>query len=80
MKMSAPVDQAIIALRIGYAFHDETLLKQALTAAGAREDIHDGNRTLAQIGKAFVDLASTRFGFTLRTNPGKYSLPIYGAC
>lgn len=70
MNMSSPANQAIVALRIGYAFHDENLLNQALTAAGAREDNYDGNRNLAQIGKSFVDLASTRFGYTVRTNPG----------
>jgi dsRNA-specific ribonuclease len=80
MEMSAPANQAILALRIGYEFRDESLLNQALTAAGAREDIYDGNRTLAQIGKAFVDLASTRFGYTVRTNPGKYCFSIYDAC
>lgn len=71
MKMSASTDQAIIARRIGYKFRDKKLLNQALTAAGAREDIHDGNRTLAQIGKAFIDLVSTKFGYTSGTNPGK---------
>ena len=80
MEQSAPANQAMIALRIGYKFRDESLLNQALTAAGARQDFYDGNRVLAQIGKAFIDLASTRFGYTVRTNPGKYSFPISDAC
>jgi dsRNA-specific ribonuclease len=68
--MSGTVPQTIIAQKIGYSFQDESLLDLALTAAGAKEDDYDGNRNLAQIGKAFVDLASTRFGHTVRTNPG----------
>ncbi|OKL58448.1 hypothetical protein UA08_06150 [Talaromyces atroroseus] len=67
--MSASANQAIIAQQIGYVFRDKSLLDQALTAAGAKEDNYDGNRTLAQIGKAFVDLASTRFGYISHTNP-----------
>lgn len=78
--MSTPTNQAIIARRIGYAFHDESLLNQALTAAGAKEEMYDGNRTLAQIGKAFVDLVSTRFGYTVHTNPGNYDFPIDTTC
>ncbi|EAW11894.1 RNase3 domain protein [Aspergillus clavatus NRRL 1] len=51
----------------GYRFRDERLLHEAMTAAGADENNHDGNRPLAQVGKSFVELCSVKFGYLNRT-------------
>ncbi|RAK95352.1 RNase3 domain protein [Aspergillus ibericus CBS 121593] len=51
----------------GYRFRNENCLLEALKAAGADERNHDGNRPLAQVGKAFVELCSVKFGYLSRT-------------
>ncbi|RAH80836.1 hypothetical protein BO86DRAFT_432498 [Aspergillus japonicus CBS 114.51] len=53
----------------GYRFQDGELLRKALTAAGADRDNHEGNRTLAQVGKHFVSLCSVRLGYLSGTSP-----------
>lgn len=40
---------------IGYQFEQKNILKLALTAAGAEETNHDGNRKLAQLGEALIE-------------------------
>lgn len=39
---------------LGYHFKSPSLLEQALSAAGANEDNHDGNRKLAQLGESML--------------------------
>lgn len=40
---------------MGYQFEQESILTLALTAAGAEETNHDGNRRLAQLGEALIE-------------------------
>jgi dsRNA-specific ribonuclease len=75
--MAAPTSKTTIAQKLDYTFRDESLLDLALTAAGAKEENYDGNRTLAQIGKAFVDLVSTKMGYISGTNPGMVEIVLW---
>jgi dsRNA-specific ribonuclease len=59
---------------IGYPFKDRDYLKQALTAAGADEDNHDGNRKLAQLGKTVTELALTFIGYETTGDRGKHNI------
>jgi dsRNA-specific ribonuclease len=49
---------------IGYTYKQINLGVQALTAAGADETNHDGNRRLAQLGESLIEfiLVSDSFG------------------
>lgn len=55
----------------GYRFHDETLLYEALTAAGANDDNPDSNRGLAQVGKGFIEFYSLKLGYLSKASPCK---------
>ena len=44
-----------VQLIIGYNFQRVEYLKLALTAAGADEKNHDGNRKLAQLGESLIE-------------------------
>lgn len=66
-------DKDAIYRIIGYSFQDDNLLKDALTAAGANEDNYEGNRTLAQVGKMFVNLMSVKMGYSSGAKPGTCS-------
>lgn len=47
----------LVEQAIGYHFKDKKLLQEALTAAGAEGDGHDGNKHLASVGHAVLLLA-----------------------
>lgn len=48
--MATQTDADVVENIIGYFFRSREYLVQALTAAGAEEDNHDGNRKLSHLG------------------------------
>lgn len=52
--MATQTDADAVEKTIGYSFRSKEYLVQALTAAGAEEDNHDGNRKLAHLGGAVI--------------------------
>lgn len=60
---------------VGYQFGDKGHLKLALTSAGAEEDNHDGNRTLAMIGEAAAQLAAVDSGYEKAASRGNPPFP-----
>jgi hypothetical protein len=48
--MATHLDATVVEVIIGYSFRSREHLVQALTAAGAEEHNHDGNRKLAHLG------------------------------
>lgn len=65
----------VVFRMIGYEFQDEKFLEEALTAAGAKEEHHDGNRMLAQLGNSLIHMMSVEMGYILRARPGRYRRP-----
>jgi len=61
--MAAVSDCLFVEQAIGYQFRNKKLLQEALTAAGADRDGHDGNRQLASIGQAALRLAIADSGY-----------------
>ncbi|KAJ6787652.1 hypothetical protein PWT90_06887 [Aphanocladium album] len=55
------VDQTLGNL--GYTFRDRELIRLSITAAGADEANHDGNRRLALVGQAVVNLVVIHGGY-----------------
>jgi dsRNA-specific ribonuclease len=52
--MATETDAEVVENIIGYSFRSREYLVQALTAAGADDDNHDGNRKLAHLGGNFI--------------------------
>ena len=61
--MSSEDDCNSVEKAIGYQFQNRTLLMEALTAAGAERDGHDGNKHLAPVGQAALRLAIADSGY-----------------
>ena len=53
-----------LQVKIGYNFNKIEYLELALTAAGAEEENHDGNRKLAQLGEALLECVVMDKAFT----------------
>lgn len=62
--MATERDRNLVEQAIGHQFHDQELLKKAMTAAGAEVDDHDGNRHLASVGQAVLRLVIADSGYT----------------
>jgi dsRNA-specific ribonuclease len=62
--MASEFDCTLVEQAIGYQFQDKKLLQEALTAAGAEGDGHDGNKHLASVGQAAVRLVIADSGYT----------------
>lgn len=56
---------------IGYQWNDERFLKICLTAAGADEQNHDGNRALAQMGDAALQFLIVESGSNKAVSRGE---------
>ena len=69
--MLVPDNLCIVQQNIGHQFRDKELLELALTAAGADERNHDGNRKLAWVGQAAIQLAVATTGFQDSATLGK---------
>lgn len=54
--MPTEADIHRIETAINYTFRKPHLAIEALTAAGADDHNHDGNRTLARYGRVFIEL------------------------
>ncbi|KAJ5471917.1 hypothetical protein N7539_008486 [Penicillium diatomitis] len=52
--MATQLDATVVQVIIDYSFRNTEHLMQALTAAGAEEDNHDGNRRLAHLGSTLL--------------------------
>lgn len=59
---------------IAYQFQSIPLLILALTAAGADDKVYDGNRKLAQLGEALIELLLTENAFMAGLSRGRSSL------
>lgn len=57
---------------IGYRFASDFYLRQALTAAGAETNNHDGNRALALIGAHWIDTLLMIVLMGIDANKGEY--------
>lgn len=55
---------------IGYSFKTPNYLVQALTAAGADEQNHDGNRKLAQLGESLIEFVVLDNAYTAEVTRG----------
>ena len=56
---------------VKYRFRSISLLLLALTAAGADDRIHDGNRKMAQLGESLIELLLAENAFTAGRSRGK---------
>ena len=56
---------------VEYNFRSVNLLALALTAAGADDKIYDGNRKMAQLGEALVELLLADDAFTAGCSRGQ---------
>lgn len=75
--MATAIHMRIVEDVFGYTFADQSYLRLALTAAGAEEDNWDGNRRLAMVGEAALQLAVLDVGYQEGASRGKhcYSSP-----
>ena len=78
--MAAESDCLLVEQAIGYQFRDKKLLQEALTAAGAEGDGHDGNRQLALIGQAALRLTIADSGYMKLMSRGQPGRPCTGKC
>jgi len=58
---------------IHYVFRSRDLLELALTAAGAEENNHDGNRKLGQLGVSLLEFFSVLVGFKSNRTRGTHA-------
>lgn len=59
-----------VEAKIDYHFEERDILRQALTAAGAEQGNHDGNRRLALMGQAVMQLLISETGYEKSTSRG----------
>lgn len=59
---------------LAYKFHSKSLLQLALTAAGAEEEHHDGNKHLAVVGQGTIRLSIADMAFDKYASSGKSDL------
>jgi hypothetical protein len=69
--MATPADISTVERVIGYAFNDKRLITLALTAAGAEEHNHDGNRSLALFGEQLIQFLVSWSGWKKGATRGK---------
>lgn len=80
--MATDTEVKLVEDIIGYEFQAKGHLTQALTAAGAEEVNHDGNRKLAQLGTSLIEFLSIYIGFQANATRGKVAqrlIKMYGA-
>lgn len=58
--------------RLGYQFTNRELVRLSLTAAGAESSNHDGNRRLALVGQAIINLVVIYDGYGDLLSRGRY--------
>ena len=56
---------------LAYTFHSKSLVRLALTAAGAEEEHHDGNKHLAAVGQATMRLSVADMALDKCASPGE---------
>jgi dsRNA-specific ribonuclease len=71
--MATQADASVVENIIGYSFRSRNHLVQALTAAGAEEDNHDGNRKLALLGGNLIRFSLSFVAF--ETIPSRSTPP-----
>ena len=69
--MATPTHVSMVEQIIGYQFKNKSLLAQALTAAGAEEEDHEGNRRLALVGEKAIPFLISWGGYKKEGSPGK---------
>ena len=70
--MATDTSVADVEKAIGYAFEDKSLLRLALTAAGATEGKdHEGNKNLALIGQGVINIVIGQDGHRKRVPGGE---------
>lgn len=68
--MATLLDVTFVELIVGYSFPSPKCLVRALTAAGAEEHNHDGNRKFARLGKYLARIYTELFFVFLSTALG----------
>jgi dsRNA-specific ribonuclease len=71
VSMATEENAKFVETCIGYSFRSRSRLLQALTAAGAVENDHDGNRKLAQLGAALIEFLLVYIGYEADSSRGK---------
>jgi hypothetical protein len=69
--MATDTEVKLVEDIIRYKFQAQEHLIQALTAAGAEDENHDGNRKLAQLGTSLIEFLSVYIGFQANITRGK---------
>jgi len=72
--MATPADICTVERVIAYIFNDKSLITLALTAAGAEEHNHDGNRRLALFGEQLIQFLVSWSGWKNGATRGKADL------
>lgn len=68
--MATDADLLKVEQAFGYTFENKHLLQDALTSPGVERDNYHGNRLLARVGQAAVEMAIAQAGYESSATTG----------